>query len=86
MSEPTKVRLAQALTDAGFHDLALRALIGEFDDFESDHPTPQIVLYHELATIGTPAARVFCADIRAGKFDATKEEAAAWWQREGKDI
>lgn len=86
MTEPTKLRLAKVLADAGFSDLSLRAEAGEFSDFESKHATPQIVLYHELASIGTEPARLICEQIRRGEWDDTKAEAEAWWEKEGKTL
>jgi hypothetical protein len=80
----TKERLAKAMEEAGCpKELVVRARGGEFADFESNSATPIIRLVGELAQHGFSAL----ADRAiAGEFDATKEEAEAWFQREGKNL
>lgn len=85
MPEPTKVHLARALQEAGFPDLAARATNGEFDDYEAVHALPKLVLVTALYQRGQPG-KVFGERVKAGEFDNTKEEAQAWYEREGKDL
>jgi hypothetical protein len=91
--ETTKLKLATALTPIA-ESLAKRAEAGEFSDFESPHPTPKIVLVGELGKMFRNAsnpkraklAHELALDIINGKYDETKEEAEAWFEREGKDL
>jgi hypothetical protein len=80
----TKDRLAQALREAGYNDLADRAATGEFDDYLSPHPLPQIVLMRELST--RENATGIRKRIIAGEWDATTQESDEWWEREGKAL
>lgn len=80
----TKEKLAKAMEDAGCPEsLIARARGGEFDDFESPSATPIIRLVRALSELGyTPLA----TRAMNGEFDATREEAEAWYEREGKEI
>jgi hypothetical protein len=80
----TKERLAQAMIAEGCPTgLIARARAGEFDDFESNSATPIVRLVNELHKAGF---RDLAARAIKGEFDATKEEAEAWYQREGKNL
>lgn len=81
----SSLKLAAALRDAGWHDLAERAAKGEFSDFDGSYAYPQHELVkaiqgrHPIGKVHEITRRVINGD-----FDATKEEADAWWKREGK--
>lgn len=79
----TKERLAQVLHAAGLLDLEEKARRGDYDDFESSSATPICDLVNDLNRRGQ-----FKLSERAmnGEFDATKEEADAWYEREGKNL
>ena len=80
----TKERLAKAMEDAGCPaNLIARARGGEFDDFESESATPIIRLVRTLSECGFSALATRAMN---GEFDATKEEAEAWYEREGKHL
>lgn len=91
--ETTKLRLAIALRGIS-DELIERAEAGEFSDFESEHATPKVVLVGCLSAIyksstnlkRAQAAYNLARDVMEGKYDETKEEAEAWFQREGKDL
>jgi hypothetical protein len=74
----TKDRLADTLRQAELPELAERAAAGEFDDFQSVHPFPQIMLAGLLVDAGTDQALALRARLLDGEFDATDEEADAW--------
>jgi len=80
----TKERLAQKLHSLGLLELERRARQGEFSDFEGPHATPKVVLVQELTGI-TNAAELR-QQVMDGEYDDTKEEAEAWFQREGKSL
>lgn len=72
----TKERLVAALKEAQApeHMITL-AQAGAYDEFEGNHPTPITWLAFTLSNLGLDdLARC----VRAGEFDATDEEAAAW--------
>lgn len=84
----TRDKLADALRESGLVNLADRAATGEFDDFESPHAFPQIELVKTLqryvdagsrnqSVLSRNSARLI-ERVKAGDFDATKEEAEAW--------
>lgn len=82
-AKATKARLADALDDAGLLELARQASEGRFDDFESESATPIVDLVRCLEAAG----RKDLADrARAGEFDGTREEAEAWFEREGRKL
>lgn len=79
----TKERLAAVLGAAGLGELSRRALLGHYDDFESPLATPIMQLVLDLEAVG---AHELAKRARNGEFDSTKEEAEAWYEREGKDL
>lgn len=80
----TKEKLVAALTEANApQSMINKARVGYYDDFESSIATPiqSLVLDLRAAGLNDLAARAMDGD-----FDSTKEEAGAWYQREGKDL
>jgi hypothetical protein len=92
MSISTKERLAQRLHSLGLFDLEERARAGEWSDFESEHACPKVNLVGQLKKIydspSPSAAMAFqlAREVMEGKWDDTKEEADAWFEKEGKDL
>jgi hypothetical protein len=79
----TSERLAQVLHAEGLFEMERKARAGYYDDYHSELATPIIQLVMDL----TAAGRNDLADrARNGEFDGTKEEAEAWFEREGKDL
>lgn len=77
----TKERLAAELEKQGCPpEMVSRAAAGYYDDFESPIATPCTQLVHDLRGLKKLelAERVI-----SGEFDAPKEEADAWMEREG---
>ena len=91
--ETTKLRLAVRLQQID-HSLAERAEQGEFSDFESEHVTPKVILVRCLDAICKTTtnlkrrqlAQEIKQEVIDGKWDETREEAEAWFEREGKDL
>jgi hypothetical protein len=91
--EKTKLRLAVRLQEIST-ELATRAESGEFSDFESEHALPKIMLVSELNKIYKNTTNLkrgqlaynLASEVMEGKWDETKEEAEAWFQREGKHL
>ena len=86
MSLPTKERLARALEelrDPHLGGLIAMARQGKYDDYESDLALPQHALVERLREFGHDT---FIKRIIEGEFDATKAEAQAWWEREGRHL
>ena len=83
MGISTKERLAQVLHSAGLLDMEKAARAGRYDDFESESATPMIDLVNDLRAFGNHALATRAMN---GEFDATKDEAEAWYQREGKNL
>ncbi len=80
----TKERLEAALVNAGAPDSMIRkAQVGYYDDFESTIATPIAALVFDCREAGLNDLAARAMD---GDFDATKEEAEAWYQREGKEL
>ena len=80
----TKNRLAQALREARAPSQMIdRALLGEYDDFESNSATPIMRLVRDCQVNGLNDLAKRAMD---GEFDATKEEAEAWFKREGRNL
>ena len=80
----TKERLAQTLEANGASDEMIKnARLGMYDDFISPLPNPIMHLVSDLREEGLHDLAQQAMD---GEFDATKEEADAWFEREGKDI
>lgn len=83
---PTKERLAralEALNDPKLEGIIQRARRGDYDDYESTLEMPQHALIIALTVVGH---NDFAARVINGEFDGTKEEAEAWYEREGKHI
>jgi hypothetical protein len=91
---PTKERLAQRLHVIGLFDFEARARAGEFSDFESNHPLPKVHLVGLLNNFYKSTRDILrgqmaldlATEVMEGKWDDTKEEAEAWFAREGKDL
>ena len=81
MPIPTKERLAQVLHAVGEFAMEAQARLGSYDDYESESATPIADLVTELERRGL---RDLANRARDGEWDGTKEEAEAWYQREGK--
>jgi len=80
----TKEKLADALTKAGA-PIAMRekALRGNYDDFESQSATPIVDLVRDARAVGLEDIAQRAMN---GEFDSTKEESAAWFEREGRNL
>ena len=74
----TKDKLAQALTDAGLHEMSLKAMQGYYHDFLSPLDLPEMQLDLDLLNAGTPAATALRERHHNGEFDASIEESDAW--------
>jgi predicted nucleic acid-binding protein len=91
--ETTKLKLAIRLQEVS-EELAKRCEKGEFSDYESEHATPKVQLVHELNKIYKDSTNLkrsqlaykIAGEVMDGKFDETREEAEAWFEREGKDL
>jgi hypothetical protein len=79
----TKERLAQVLHAAGLFDMEKAARAGRYDDFEGETATPIVDLVNDLKAVGQ---HDLAKRAMRGEFDATKEEAEEWYQREGKNL
>ena len=77
MTEHSSGRLAKALEEARYLDLAARARRHEFHDFLSPHATPAILLVKELRKRGKRASPL-AQRVIDGEFDATKAESDEW--------
>lgn len=76
MTEPTTVKLARALKEAGAQEKLIRqAIDGYYDDFKSPLAMPLMALVNECQGLGflDVARRVM-----EGEFDSTREESDAW--------
>jgi len=74
----TKDKLAQALTEAGLHEMAKLAAQGYYHDFLSPLDLPEMQLLDDLAKAGTPEAMVLRMCAINGDFDASVEESDEW--------
>jgi hypothetical protein len=80
----TKDKLAAALRDIGFADIAAKAATGYYHDFLSPLDLPEITLVNDLflAAEANPdrAEAIFALRTRVidGEFDASAEESEAW--------
>ena len=83
LDEPTKVKLHRVLLEAGLPDMADKALEGYYDDYESPVAAPIGALVADLRSQGREDLARRAID---GEWDATKEEGAAWFEREGKHL
>ena len=79
----TKERLAQVLHAEGLFDMEKAARAARYDDYESESATPIVDLVRDLRSAGKDDLAKRAMD---GEFDASKEEAEAWYQREGKNL
>ena len=88
----TKERLARAMEAASILARAVgrpgvpaaliaKARAGGFDDYEADSPAPIIDLVNALRRVGFSDLAQRAID---GEFDGTREEAEAWFEREGR--
>lgn len=59
------------------------ARAGRYDDYEGETATPIIDLVNDLKAAGEHDLAKRAIN---GEFDATKEEAEAWYEREGKHL
>lgn len=80
----TKQRLAEAIREYNpdSHMVKL-AEEGYYDDFESPLAAPQTQLLRDLREAGMLDLH---KRARNGEFDGTREEAEAWFQREGRHL
>lgn len=74
----TKDKLAQALTEAGLHEMAAKAATGYYHDFLSPLPLPDLQLDADLIEAGTPEATALRKRHHNGDFDASIEEGDEW--------
>lgn len=82
--QSTKERLAEALTQASAPAAMIqRARHGDYDDYESELGTPIVQLVRDCQAAGLPALAQRAIN---GEFDGTKEEADAWFAREGRHL
>jgi hypothetical protein len=80
----TKERLACTLEKAGAPLIMVNAArSGRYDDFESESVTPIVDLVNDLRAFGL---HDLAHRAMNGEFDGTKEEAEAWYQREGRNL
>lgn len=86
MNLPTKERLAralEALNDARLARMISLARKGYYDDYESEIATPIATLVHDLQAQGYPDMAKRAMN---GEWDCTREEAEAWFNREGRRL
>lgn len=79
-TKTTSQKLAEVLQEAGLHEMSKKAATGYYDDFSSPIATPKLTLIRELAAVGK---KDLVRRVMEGEWDATKEEADAWYAREG---
>jgi hypothetical protein len=80
-SQPTKEKLAVALTTAGAPAAMIqRARDGGYDDYESESATPIVDLVNDACRYGL---KDIVQRAMNGEFDGSSEEADAWFEREG---
>jgi hypothetical protein len=80
----TKDRLTEALIEENA-PLAMIGLAkdGQYDDYESESATPALDLIRDCRMFGL---HKMAERAMSGEFDGTKEEAAAWFEREGRNL
>lgn len=74
---------------SGIDQLIINARNGDYSDYDSTkHELPQIEFVNQWNALGLPTKTTDSIAYRMtqGEFDATKEEADAWFEREGRDI
>jgi hypothetical protein len=77
--DPTKLRLAEALREAGLERMAVKAEAGDYDESESTAVEPLLDLRGDLAAEminGHTGAKELRQRVMAGEFDSTDDE---WW-------
>lgn len=80
----TKERLAQVLETSGAStEMIKNARLGMYDDFISPLPNP---IMHLVADLREEGLHDLAQRAMDGDFDASKEEAEAWFQSEGKNL
>ena len=80
----TKERLAQTLEANGASEEMIKnARLGMYDDFISPLPNP---IMHLVSDLREEGLHDLAQRAMNGEFDASKEEAEAWFQKEGKDV
>lgn len=75
------MKLSRELKAAGLTEMAERAAKGEYHDYLSEHPFPEIMLMTELQQAylaGNPEAGSLLERHMNGEFDATLEESNEW--------
>ena len=89
LEKTTSERLAEAMEACGgsghptLKGMIRKARLGYYDDYETWIATPQLTLIADLQHAGfTDMVR----RVKAGEFEATKEEARAWFDREGRHL
>lgn len=87
-SMPTKERLAQAIEQRAGDEksgrvrrMIAKARAGHYDEFESELAFPLTQLVNDLRAVHFDDLTQRTID---GEFDASDEEADAWYQREGR--
>lgn len=78
---PSQQLLADDLRAAGAADLAERALTNEWSDYDGPHTFPQMHLIETLRGYPIMAnvnRKALIENVKAGKYDASKEEADGW--------
>ena len=73
----------ETITDSRIEVMISRAQAGYYDDYESPIAAPLHQLAHDCLQLGL---RDIAQKVIDGKFDGTKEEAAEWFDREGKHL
>jgi hypothetical protein len=79
--EHTAMKLSRALEAANLPELAKRASTGEFHDYLSPHPFPEMLLLDELkiaANKGSLPALALIQRHMNGEFDASYAESQQW--------
>ena len=77
----TKERLAGVLRQEGLLGLAGEALLGRFDDYESESATP---IRDLVACLRADGREDLAQRAIGGEWDGTTEEAQRWYEREGR--
>jgi len=80
----SKEKLASALKSAGAPEYMIKkAAQGHYSDYESPLAMPIAQLIADCAKLGLT---LIAEQAKEGRFDATKAESDAWYEREGKDL
>lgn len=73
--QPTSERLAAELESKGHAAMAMAARQGYYDEYKTEIPFPLVQLVTDLTQVEEWG---LIERVKAGDFDATREEAAAW--------